>query len=139
MRKFTFNRKTAYFTEEEYQWFLGRWNLKKITDEDSNYMIDIPCKICEKYYAPSTLKCSACPLHIFSANVAGAGCVILIKGILRKRLGIKTRSSAFDIDEDYIFWPKHHNKQARRSIGAIRKEIFSMPKISRKEYMRRTK
>lgn len=93
-------------------------NAKKAISGD--YLIDIPCSLCERHYNPD-LCCQKCPLDKIS-GFASFGCTILINSILRKK--------TFRLGFNDIEWDKIDNSKARRQLKAI---IRRMEKIEQNQ------
>lgn len=129
MRKYTFNRKTMYITEREWAQLHNRFDVRKATLFDDEYIIQIGCSFCQIY------SCSQCPFAVFqlSSINASPGCHPLILGILRKKGDIRKYAvTSLRILCNKITWEQQHDKKARRAMGILRDEILSMKKVDKR-------
>ena len=78
-------------------------------NRNGDYVIDIPCSLCEKHYSVKSA-CRECPLDKIG-GFGSFGCTNLINSILRRK--------AFKLGFDDINWDRKENSQARRQLRAI--------------------
>jgi len=110
MIKFTFKGYDIAIRNDDWKKLKKRFNPDNAKcNADGNFAIDIICSLCERY-RKNTVYCTKCPLDKI-AYVEIFGCGEIMASIWRREY--------LEVSQDYIWWDKRNNKQARRQLRAL--------------------